>query len=616
MDLATLNALKPSEFTQAADGYRATSDMAAASKDHLDNVVAAGMRGSLSGEAMDAALAELKKLAANFHYTQIECGLASTALNGFAHDMDVARRKLVSALGDAEALKFAVGADGSVTYPAGESRNSVELPPPGGTVAAGAAPQAPGPLAPGGRSALARLSLDPNPNPHRAEAIALADRIAAALKEATEADAKWEPKIRALKADDDLTVSAHDLADAQSDAAGVREAGRGYLDSIGGPPKDATPVQNADWWKGLSPQEQEAYLSLHPDLVGKLDGLPAEVRDEANRIVLDEKQAEYRIRLDAIPKPPAKEWTILMTLAGGSRIHTDEWMDWDRKYGDDYRHLTDSLKGMDAIGKRFDATGTEGLPEAYLLGFSPDGHGRAIVATGNPDTAQHQAVYVPGTGSDLDGVGGNINRMTDLWRETNQASPGVSVSTITWLGYDAPQDPVKDAPFEHYAYDGAPAYRQFMDGLDASHSGSGEPHRTAIGHSYGTTLIGAAAEKGDLNADDVIFAGSPGVKVGSAEQMDVPKGHVWNEEADGDKVPDIGRYGHGGSQWKFGGGTFVIPSDDLFGANQMNTHAEGSGPNDHKKSEGHSEYWSPGSTALKNQALVVVGRYGDVTAPQ
>lgn len=99
--------------------------------------------------------------------------------------------------------------------------------------------------------------------------------------------------------------------------------------------------------------------------------------------------------------------------------------------------------------------------------------------------------------------------------------------TITWLGYDAPQDPVKDAPFERYAYDGAPAYRQFMDGLDASHSGPGEPHRTAIGHSYGTTLIGAAAEEG-----------------------------------------------------KIGGGT------------------------------------SPGSTALKNQALVVVGRYGDVTAPQ
>ncbi|MGC5365444.1 alpha/beta hydrolase [Streptomyces sp. DT24] len=609
MDLATLKALKPSEFAQAADGYRATSDMAAAAKDHIDNVVAAGMRGSLKGTARDAALAELKQLSANFHYTQIECGLVSAALNGFVHDMDTARGKLLSALGDADALRFTVGADGSVTYPAGQSRNSVELPPPGGTVTAGAAPQAPG-----SQSALARLS--PDPNPHRAEAIALADRIAAALREATEADAKWEPRIRALKADDDLTVSSHDLADAQSDMGGVREAGQGYLDSIGGPPKDATPARNADWWKGLTDQEREAYLSLHPDLVGKLDGLPAEVRDEANRIVFDEKQAEYRIRLDAIPKPPAKEWTILMTLAGGARVHTDEWMDWDRKYGDDYRHLTASLHGMEAIGNRFDLTGTEGLPEAYLLGFSPDGHGRAIVATGNPDTAQHQAVYVPGTGSDLDGIGGNIDRMTDLWRQTNQAAPGSSVSTITWLGYDAPQDPVKDAPFEHYAYDGAPAYRQFMDGLDASHSGPGEPHRTAIGHSYGSTLIGAAAQRGDLNADDVIFAGSPGVKVGSAGEMDVPKGHVWNEEADGDKVPDIGRYGHGGSQWRIGGGTFIIPSDDAFGANQMNTHAEGSGPDGLKRSEGHSQYWTRGTTALKNQALVVVGEYGDVTAPR
>ncbi|MGW7452650.1 alpha/beta hydrolase [Streptomyces sp. NPDC054787] len=612
MDLATLKALQPSEFAQAADGYRASSDMASAAKDHIDNVVAASMRGSLKGEARDAALAELKQLSANFHYAQIECGLVSTALNGFVHDMNAARGKLLSALADAEALKFTVGADGSVTYPPAEPRTMVELPPAGGTVSAGADPRAPGAPPP----SVLRPGAGPAPNPHRAQAIALADRIAAALKEATEADAKWEPRVRALKADDDLTVSAHDLADAQSDMAGVREAGKGYLESIGGPPKDATPAQNADWWKGLTPQQREAYLSLQPDVVGRLDGLPAEVRDEANRIVFDEKQAEYRIRLDAIPKPPAEEWTYIVTMGGAAKVHTDEWMAWDRKYGDEYRHLTDSVKGMDAIQKRFDTTGTEGLPEAYLLGFSPDGHGRAIVATGNPDTAQHQAVYVPGTGSDLDSVEGNINRMTDLWRQTHQASPNASVSTITWLGYDAPQSPVKDAPFEHYAYDGAPAFRQFMDGLDASHSAPGDPHRTAIGHSYGSTLIGAAAEKGNLNTDDVIFAGSPGVKVGSAEEMDVPKGHVWNQEADGDKVPDIGRYGHGGSQWRLGGGTFLIPSDEAFGAHQMNTDAEVRGTERTTRSEGHSEYWTPGSTALRNQGLVVVGQYGDVTAPQ
>ncbi|NUL07987.1 hypothetical protein HRW07_33245, partial [Streptomyces lunaelactis] len=94
--------------------------------------------------------------------------------------------------------------------------------------------------------------------------------------------------------------------------------------------------------------------------------------------------------------------------------------------------------------------------------------------------------------------------------------------------------------------------------------------------------------------DDVVFAGSPGVKVSGAEEMDVPKGHVWNAEAEGDVVPDLGRYGHGGDG-------FRIPSDEQFGANQMTTDTEG-----------HSGYWDEGSTSLENQALVVVGKGEDV----
>ncbi|MEU3251892.1 alpha/beta hydrolase [Streptomyces sp. NPDC006997] len=607
MDLATLKKLKPSEYEQAADGYRAVGDMASASKDEIDNVIAAGMRKALKGQALDAALGELKQLSANFHYIQIECGLVSTALNGFAYDMDAARKKLLSALDDAESRKLTVNADGSVTYPEGQPRNGVELPPKGGTVSGTTDPTA---------QAVGRQAAGFDPNTHHAEALAIADRVAAALKEATEADAKWEPKIRALKADDDLTVSNRDLKDAQSDMAGVRDAGKRYLDSIGGPPKDGKPQANADWWQGLSAEEREAYLSLRPDLVGQLDGLPADIRDEANRVVLDEKHAEYQLRIDSLPKPPTNEWTWITAGGYPSKVHTDEWMDWNRKYGDEYRRLNSSLKGMNAIRTRFDQTGEGGLPEAYLLGFSPEGNGRAIVATGNPDTAQNQAVYVPGTTANLSKVGGDIDRMTELWRQTQQSTPGASVSTITWLGYDAPQSIVKDAPFEHYAYDGAPAYRQFMDGLETSHSGPDDAHRTAIGHSYGTTLIGAAAQTGNLNADDVILAGSPGVKVGSADEMDVPHGHVWNEEADGDPVPDIGRWGHGGSQWKLGGGTFLIPSDEVFGANQMNTQPETSGPTSTTGSEGHSEYWNHGTTAIKNQALVVVGEYGDVTAPR
>ncbi|MFE3946315.1 alpha/beta hydrolase [Streptomyces sp. NPDC059118] len=591
MDLVTLRAFKPSEYEGAADAYRATGDMAGAAKDTIDNQICAGIRNQLDGEAAAAAARELQELSKNFHYVQTECGLASTALNGFAFDMAAAKQRLEAAIEDARADHCTVNANGSVTYPAGKKPGE-EKTADGGTVtgSTGGSPTS---------DALERQAASIHPNPHYGRAMAYANRVADALKEATDADEKWAPKLRALKADDDLKVSKRDWADAQSDMGGVHEAGKSYLDSLPEPPKDGSPKDNASWWNGLSPEEQAAWLSLRPDTVGALDGLPSPVRDEANRVVLSEKQGELQLELDSIPKPPANEWTWIPAGQLPSKVHTDEWMAWYNKYGDRYEQLNKSLNGMQSIQERFDQTGEEGLPEAYLLGFNAEGNGRAIVANGNPDTADHQAVYVPGTTANLGGIGGDIGRMVNVWRVAD-ASPGNdSVSTITWLGYDAPQNIVKDSPFSHYANDGAPAFNQFLNGLDASHTGDSDPHRTAIGHSYGTTLIGSAARQGDLNADDVILAGSPGVQVSKAEQLDVPTGHVWNQEADGDPVPDIGRYGHGGTDWD---GPWTIPSDERFGANQMTTDTEG-----------HSDYWKEGTDSLWNQGQVVAGNSDEVT---
>lgn len=546
------------------------------------------MRNRLKGETATAALRELQELSKNFHYVQTECGLATTALNGLAFDMAAAKRKLEAAIEDARADNCTVNPDGSVAFPAGKKPGD-EKTADGGTVtgSAGGTPTS---------DALERQAANIHPNPNYGRAMGYANRIADALKEATDADAKWAPKLRALKADDDLTVSKRDWADAQSDMGGVREAGKSYLDSLPQPPKDGSPQDNASWWKGLSPEEQAAWSSLRPDAVGALDGLPSTVRDEANRIVFEEKRGELQMELDSIPKPPANEWTWITAGMYPSKVHTDEWMEWHNKYGDRYEQLNKSLNGMKSIQERFDSTGVKGLPEAYLLGFSAEGNGRAIVANGNPDTADHQAVYVPGTTSNLGGIGGDINRMVNVWRVADGAPGDDSVSTITWLGYDAPQNIVKDSPFSHYADDGAPAYNRFLDGLDASRTVESDPHRTAIGHSYGTTLIGSAARQGDLNVDDVILAGSPGVQVSKAEQMDVPEGHVWNQEADWDFVPDIGRFGHGGTDWD---GPWTIPSDERFGANQMTTDTEG-----------HSDYWKENTESLRNQGLVVAG-HGD-----
>ncbi|MYW98508.1 MULTISPECIES: alpha/beta hydrolase [unclassified Streptomyces] len=593
MDLATLKAFKPSEYEEAADGYRATGDMASEAKDAIDHRIGVGLRSEVKGDAAGAAHEQLKKLSNNFHYVQTECGLVSTALNGFAFDIAVAKRKLEAAMEDARDGGCTVNANGSVSYPAGKKPGD-EKTADGGTVSgsSGGSPTS---------DALQRQAVNIHPNPHYGKALEYANRIADALEEATDADTKWAPKLRALKADDDLEVSHRDWVDARSDTGGVREAGKSYFDSLPEPPKDGTPRDNASWWKGLSPEEQSAHLALNAAAVGALDGLPAETRDEANRMVLAQSRAHVELELAKIPPEPTR-YSPNPNGTYPAVIQNSSWSKWNEKYGERFAQLTKSQDGMKSIQERFDATGENGLPPAYLLGFDTEKNGRAIVANGNPDTAAHTAVYVPGTTSNLGGIGGDIGRMTELWRESEAMAGGKEVSTITWLGYDAPQSVVKDAPFRHYADDGAPAFNQFMDGLNVTNSTDSGGHHTAIGHSYGTTLIGSAARQGELNADDVVFAGSPGVQVGEASQMDVPKGHVWNEEAEGDPVPDLGRFGHGGSQWRFGGGVAIIPSDELFGANQMTTG----------ESEGHSEYWDRDTDSLRNQAAVVTGQYGKV----
>ncbi len=591
MDLATLMALKPTEYSEAADGYRSTSDMASAAKDRIDNQIAVAMRNQLKGKAATTAGKQLRELSQNFHFVQVQCGLAGTALEAFSYEMEAAKRKLDTALGNAKAANLTVNSDGSVTYPPGGEKGEDGKTPDGGTV---------GGLTDNTASAVGRQAANFDSNPHHRLAQDCADLIATALKEATEADGKWAPKLRTLKADDDLTVSDADWVDMKEDTARVLKGADDYLNSFREPPNRGTPQENAKWWHGLTEEQQAAYISVHPDSIGWMDGLPATVRDEANRTVLAEARGVAQTKLDSWmakePVPAYVEREIINAQTGErwtARVPTEEWREWEKKR----KELQAPLDGMDAIQGRFDATGTRGLPDAYLLGFSAKEDGRAIIANGDPDTADHTAVYVPGTEADLANIGGNVDRMVNVWRAAHKEADGQSVSTITWLGYDAPDSVTRDAPFEHYAYDGAPALRGFMDGLDASRSVDSSSHTTVIAHSYGTTLVGAAAETGRLNADDVIFAGSPGVKVSNARDMDVPEGHVWNQEAGGDVVPDIGRWGHGGDG-------FVIPSDPDFGAYQMTTDTEG-----------HSDYWNPDTESLHNQALVVVGE-GDNVARQ
>ncbi|MEU2689373.1 alpha/beta hydrolase [Streptomyces hygroscopicus] len=536
--------------------------MAGQAKDDLEQRIAAGMRKTLEGEAVDAAVVQLRKLATNFHYTQVECALISTALNSLAYELRAAKDKLDAAVEDAEAQKFTVGADGSVSYPAAGDKVDGKVPE-GGTVTGSAKGKPTNqPIDPTGDAndaadALERQAANIHPNPNFGRAVAIANRIAQAVYDATQADEKWAPKLRTLKADDDLDVTAADWVDAKKDMGSVRSGAKTYLDEVSHPPQHGSPKDNAKWWDGLSGQEKFAYASAYPERLGALNGIPADVRDEVNRVVLAEKRGEYTMQLQAVPKEPEKFVDIRDAVPGNA--YSAEWTAWDKKYGDKVRELKAALNGMNAIQQRFDRTGQvdpehpdeKPLPNAYLLGFDTKGIGHAIVANGNPDTADHTAVYVPGTTSNLEKIGGEIGRMEKLWRASDAIAQGQDVSTITWLGYDAPQNIITDSPQSKYADDGGPKLNEFVGGLRAAHVGD-PGHLTVDGHSYGSTVIGSAARQGHLAADDIFVAGSPGMQVGHASDLDVGEDHVWAADAgkgilplpSSDPVPEIGSWGH------------------------------------------------------------------------
>ena len=259
--------------------------------------------------------------------------------------------------------------------------------------------------------------------------------------------------------------------------------------------------------------------------------------------------------------------------------------------GDSVETVNQRLNNMLVLNEQLDAA--DGAPkgkELYLLDYDSKDDGRAIIAKGNPDTAAHTGILVPGTNTDMTSVPGQLERIDRLQNAANKQSDGESVAMITWLGYDAPE--AKPTDFDSVggtgrAEDAAPDLRQFVAGTHASHDGS-PSHTTVIGHSYGSTVVGAAASGGSgLGADDVVVVGSPGMTVDHASDLQMDPEHVWIGGADDDAVINHAAdltLGPDPMWWEFGGNNI-----------EVDTH-------------GHSGYWDKGSDSLANQGAVIAGR--------
>ncbi|WP_406515414.1 alpha/beta hydrolase family protein [Streptomyces sp. NBC_00873] len=483
---AQLRDVNCAELEGAADGWGRASNLADAGRDRIDKQLLNELRGTQQGEAADAAVGRLRQLSQNFQYVYTECGLLRTTLNSMAHEIRGQQRALQEALDDAEALKFTVHPDGSVTYPEAGEGLIDDKPMPGGTATGGGVP---GLLPPSGLVA---------PNPNVAKAQDIADRVVKALRTAADIDWRYTRILRKLKAEEGLKVPDSTWTDAATDAAAVRNAAGAYLNEA--IPHNASPAERKAWWAGLTQEQREEYLAVYPDQIGNLDGIPAVVRDAANR---DNLQL-------LIGKLEGQEGDKAETQLAGLR-EID-------------RQLHDGRK-----------------PPMFLLGIGDEGNGRAIVSYGNPDTARNVSAYVPGLNTSLDEefTKADLKRARDTAMGTLNHAP--SSAAIVWLGYDAPQTPdgLRSLAVmgDERAERGGSAFNGFMSGLVATNDNE-NPHLTAIGHSYGSRTVGAATQQGGgiPGVDDIVLVGSPGVGVDHAEDLGVGKDHVFVGAAEHDIV--------------------------------------------------------------------------------
>ncbi|MEV7658284.1 alpha/beta hydrolase [Streptomyces anulatus] len=591
-----LRDLKTSELTRAGDKWHEVSGRSASDRAQVDRAMSAKLRETQESDAAEAALGRLRRLSRNFQYVHTECGLVRTALNGLAGDLADPQRQLKQALEDATSLNFTVHDDGSVSYPAAKVDDLT-----------GAKQEAPGgssrgstrlPLEPPGLGSPGQQSLYPgyagftpvNPNAEKAQDVA--DRIARAVRSAREIDARYAKTLNGLRAEKGLDVTAATLKDVFRDTAHVRSAADTHLAE--GVPEDRSPAERKKWWDDLTEEQRQEYLKIAPDLIGGLDGIPAAVRDEANRNYLP-------VLIDEVARQ------------GGDGAKTK----------------------LDALRLIQDKLGESSYPPMLLLGIGDEGNGRAIVSYGNPDASRHVAAYVPGLGTKLDGdfVTDTMKRAEDTALGAKEVDP--STASIIWLGYDAPQS--VDVMSKDDAQRGAPAYNEFMAGLSATNAND-EPHVTAIGHSYGSLTVGTAAKEsgGIPGVHDVILLGSPGVDAQKATELGVGKDHVFVGAADNDPVTHLPTKGESalaaGPAWVLGGpeavrranSLFDVGNDDLYFGKDPASEAFGAqrfevddGPRmvvEAGKFDAHSQYFNPelDDVSALNIAKIVGGRPEDI----
>lgn len=353
-----------------------------------------------------------------------------------------------------------------------------------------------------------------------------------------------------------------------------------------------------DLWTRLTPEEKDWLYSRDHNL-GNRPGMPFAGdasnpgKDHYNRLHLDELQQTTQATIDRMQA--RFDELVAKAYMGDTGSQTGNEL---AALASQLRAARHQLDGYTAVRGVLDTK--DGVPR-YLAFIDDKGH--AGVAIGNPDTATRTATFVPGTGQDMAAFHGSDRKSWDMFQATLKADRTLSsgdVSVTTWMGYDRPMD-LTQAAWPDRAHSGGAALDTYLDGIHASHLGP-TAIDTVIGHSYGSTLVGAAATDGHhLAADNVIGVGSPGMLSKHATDLSLDTGaQVYSMTARNDVISLV-------TDMTLGSDPYATD----YGATRLWTnpgpalpHSGGVLPS----VAAHSSYWDEGNPGLANMGAIIAGR--------
>jgi alpha/beta hydrolase family protein len=393
------------------------------------------------------------------------------------------------------------------------------------------------------------------------------------------AEMRLQPRLDAIVAEanavDQELATAINVADGDQPATRDNRLTRDALSK----PLPDDPRQFNELWIQLSQREKDWLYSRNHD-IGNHAGMPWDPtdhlgKDHYNRLHLRELQRRSEADVDRM------QHSVDDMLAGHN-------VDDGALYAlqSQLAAARHQLQGYQAV--RADLDRSDGI--SRYLGYLDD-TGHVAVAIGNPDYAKRNGIFVPGTGQDPARLPFSDARSVAMYNAARTADKTLGVrdvSITTWMGYDRPMS-LSHAAFRDAARTGAGGLDAFETGLRASHVGPASID-TVIGHSYGSTLIGAAASGGHhLDADNVIAVGSPGMLVDRAGGLSLNAGaHVYAMRAANDIIGISGVV----TEWTLG----PDPTAPNFGA-----HGLAADPGT------HDGYWDKHNIALTNMGAVIAG---------